>query len=145
MAARRNNSQRGIDIDTLKAVAGLMGLVAPAPAPAAKSEREKQTERTAAVLSVHEIGLLIQAIETDADVPYAVDVKDPGQRASKVVILDDVNAAKFRGRYQVVREITPRGGPKQTPEQAELAALRAEVAALKSAKEEVAPELAPAE
>jgi uncharacterized small protein (DUF1192 family) len=136
MAGRRN-SGIALDLQTLQAVAGLFGASAPAPAQKVKSEREKPTERTAAVLSVHEIGLLMQAIESDADVPYSVDENDPGRRASRVVILNDVDAAKFRGRYQVVREITGRQAPKPTAEQEEIARLKAELAA---AKGEAAPE-----
>lgn len=142
MAARRNNSRGAtIDLATFQAVAGMMGLVAPAPAPATKATREQPVEKTAVVLSVHEIGLLVQAIETGENVSYSVDEQDPGRRASKVVILDDVNAAKYRGRYQVIREITGRGAAKQTPEQEELARVKAELAALKA----VTPEVAPAE
>ena len=126
--ARRNSLQ--IDPATLVAVAGLLG-AQPAPTKPAAS-REKMTEKSAVVLSMHEIGLLIQAVETGEGTDWSVDLNDPGHRTSRVNVLDDVDAAKFRGRFQVVRSLTPRVAPKPTPEQEELARLRAELAALKA-------------
>ena len=125
--ARRN----AVTIDPLavQIAAGLMG-ISPAQ-PAQSKPREKMTEKSAVVLSVHEIGLLVQAVESGESTDWSVDLNDPGHRTSKVNVLDDVDAAKFRGRYQVVRSLTPRVAPKLTPEQEEIARLRAELAAIK--------------
>lgn len=130
MARNRSNnrSQGGLDFQALGVLAAAMGLAGGNQSTPASPPRAKMTERSVATLSVHEIGLFIQAIENDGSTDWSTDENDPGRRSSRVVVLDDVEAAKFRGRFQLVRSITPRSAPKLTPEQEELARVKRELA-----------------